>query len=77
MAKFESLDVEEWDFIECLKNYKDLYGKLRCFWARFATQQHFPYKSFKFPPNSNCHKNSLLNARTLKLIHFAIFDALF
>ena len=40
-------------------------------------QQHFPYKSSKFSENSNCHINLLLNARGLKLGHFAIFDALF
>ena len=39
---------------EFLKNYKDLCGKC-CWRARSATQQHFPYKSFKFPRNSNCH----------------------
>ena len=42
-----------------------------------ALQQHFPYKSSKFSENSNCCINFLLNARGLKLGHFAIFDALF
>ena len=40
-------------------------------------QQHFPYKSSKFSENSNCHINLFLNARGLKLGHFAIFDGLF
>ena len=59
-----------------LKTYKDLYGKC-CWWARSAHQQHFPYKSFKFPKTSTCHKNSLCNVRSLKLGHFHIFDMLF
>ena len=61
---------------EFLKNYKELYGKC-CWWARSAHQQYFPYKSFKFPKNSSCHKNSLCNVRSLKLCQFYIFDMLF
>ena len=42
--------------------------------ASLAHQQCFPYKSFKFPQNSNCHKNSLFNVGSLKLGHFHIFE---
>ena len=61
---------------EFLTNYKNLYEKC-CWWARSAHQQYFPCKSFKFPKNSSCHKNSLCNVRRLKLCHFHIFDMLF
>ena len=40
-------------------------------------QRQFSYKSSKFSENSNCRINLLLNARGLKLGHFAIFDVLF
>ena len=43
-------------------------------WAGLSHQLYFPYKSFKFPQNSNCHKNSLFNVKSLKLGHFHIFD---
>ena len=42
-----------------------------------ALQQPFSYKSSKFSENSNCCINLLLNARSLKLGHLAIFDVLF
>ena len=71
MAKFEF----EFDFVEVW-----IFDKLQRFvWKMLleGTQQHFPYKSFKFSQNSNCRKNSLFNARTLRLDHFFIFDMLF
>ena len=40
------------------------------------TGNFFPYKSFKFPQSSSCHKNSLCSVR-LKLGHFHIFGMLF
>ena len=42
-----------------------------------ALQQLFPYKSSYFSKNSDCHKISFLNDRSLKLGHFDIFDILF
>ena len=42
-----------------------------------ALQQHFPYKSsVNVSKITNCHMNLLLDARGLRLGHFAIFDAL-
>ena len=42
-----------------------------------ALQRHFPYKTSKFPENSNCQINLLFHSRGLKLGYFGIFDALF
>ena len=42
-----------------------------------ALQQHFPYKSYKFSENSNCHINLFLHSKGLKLGPLDIFDALF
>ena len=42
-----------------------------------ALQRHFPYKTSKFPENSNCPINLLFHSRRLKLGYLGIFDALF
>ena len=40
-------------------------------------QQLFPYKSWYFKKNSDCHRISFLNDGGLKLGHFDIFDMCF
>ena len=72
MAKFESLGIEEWDFVEVwiLEKLQRFVWKMLlegkvCHPAIFPRQIVQISLKFKLP------LNSVVNARTLKLVHFA------
>lgn len=62
-----------WLSLMMLMSKSEFLCRSKCFkeFNRFCMEDVFPYKTFKFSKDSNCHEDPLLNASGLRFGFFA------